>query len=335
MAIQAVKGTHDLYGDEAYAYQYIEEVFSAVAELYGFKPMEVPVIEHTEVFSRSTGEGSDVVRKEMYTFLDKGDRSLTLRPEFTAGVMRSIVENKLYATPDLPLKLYYCGPVFRYERPQLGRYREFRQAGIEAVGEDSAYLDAEVMALAVRVLDMLGFQDVKLLVNTLGTSDTRKRYRDALVDYFAPKIDSMCDDCKERLKLNPLRILDCKVEADQEIAKGAPKMSDFLSDEDQKRFYLTLSILNDIGISYEIDPTLVRGLDYYGQVVFEVHAKSKEGKDYGALLGGGHYDGLLGELGVRRNATTASASPSGSSGSTRYAGTTGCWTTSIPAPTST
>ncbi len=297
MAIQAVKGTHDLYGDEAYAYQYIEEVFSAVAELYGFKPMEVPVIEHTEVFSRSTGEGSDVVRKEMYTFLDKGDRSLTLRPEFTAGVMRSIVENKLYATPDLPLKLYYCGPVFRYERPQLGRYREFRQAGIEAVGEDSAYLDAEVMALAVRVLDMLGFQDVKLLVNTLGTSETRKRYRDALVDYFAPKIDSMCDDCKERLKLNPLRILDCKVEADQEIAKGAPKMSDFLSDEDQKRFYLTLSILNDIGISYEIDPTLVRGLDYYGQVVFEVHAKSKEGKDYGALLGGGHYDGLLSELG--------------------------------------
>ncbi len=293
MQIKGVKGTHDLYGDESYCYDYIENIFSLIAELYNYKKIETPCLEYTEVFSRGTGTSSDVVRKEMYTFLDKGDRSVTLRPEGTAGVMRSIVENKLYATNDLPLKTYYVGPVFRYERPQLGRYRQFYQAGIEAVGIDSSELDAEVVVFAMRVLGMLGFNGLKVKVNTLGDKESRLAYKEALKAYFAPRIESMCDDCKERLKLNPLRILDCKVASDQEIAKGAPKMRDYLSKSSEERFYHTLSILNEVGIEYEIDDNLVRGLDYYGEIVFEVHMLSPTGKDYGALLGGGHYDGLL------------------------------------------
>lgn len=293
MQIKGVKGTHDLYGGESYCYDYIENIFSIVAELYNYKKIETPCLEYTEVFSRGTGTSSDVVRKEMYTFLDKGDRSVTLRPEGTAGVMRSIVENKLYATNDLPLKTYYVGPVFRYERPQLGRYRQFYQAGIEAVGIDSSELDAEVVVFAMRVLGMLGFNGLKVKVNTLGDKESRLAYKEALKAYFAPRIESMCDDCKERLKLNPLRILDCKVASDQEIAKDAPKMRDYLSKSSEERFYHTLSILNEVGIEYEIDDSLVRGLDYYGEIVFEVHMLSPTGKDYGALLGGGHYDGLL------------------------------------------
>lgn len=293
MEIKAVKGTHDTYGDESYRYDYIENIFSLVAELYNYKKIETPVLEYTEVFSRSTGGASDVVRKEMYTFLDKGDRSVTLRPEGTAGVMRSIVENKLYATSDLPLKTYYIGPVFRYERPQLGRYRQFYQAGIEAVGIDSPELDAETIVFAMRVLGMLGFDKLKVKVNTIGDKESRMAYKEALKTYFAPRIDSMCPDCKERLALNPMRILDCKVKEDHELALNAPKMRDYLSTESEKRFYKTLSILNELNIEYEIDDSLVRGLDYYGEIVFEVHAVSPSGKDYGALLGGGHYDGLL------------------------------------------
>ena len=180
MQIKGVKGTHDLYGDESYCYDYIENIFSIVAELYNYKKIETPCLEYTEVFSRGTGTSSDVVRKEMYTFLDKGDRSVTLRPEGTAGVMRSIVENKLYATNDLPLKTYYVGPVFRYERPQLGRYRQFYQAGIEAVGIDSSELDAEVVVFAMRVLGMLGFNGLKVKVNTLGDKESRLAYKEAL-----------------------------------------------------------------------------------------------------------------------------------------------------------
>ncbi len=297
MPIQAVKGTHDLFGKEAECYRYIENVFDSVCHLYGYTRFDTPILEHTEVFDRATGEGSDVVRKEMYTFLDKGNRSVTLRPEMTAGVARSIVENKLYATWDSPMKLYYHGPVFRYERPQLGRYRQFFQAGVECVGTDSARLDAECIALAMKILSFLGFTNLKVIVNTLGDKESRLAYRDALREYFASRIDSMCNDCKQRLLLNPMRILDCKVPEDQEIAKGAPKMKEYLSESAEKRFYETLSILADAGIDYEIDDSLVRGLDYYGHIVFEVHAVSNEGKDYGALLGGGHYDGMLANFG--------------------------------------
>lgn len=293
----AVKGTHDLFGEEANGYAYIQSVFKAVAELYGYRPIETPVLEYTDVFTRSTGEGSDVVRKEMYTFLDKGNRSVTLRPEGTAGVARSVCEKKLLATEDAPLKVYYTGPVFRYERPQLGRYRQFIQAGVEVLGVDSPRLDAECICLAMQTLSMLGFEQLKIKVNTLGDKESRAAYKEALQAYFSERIDSMCPDCHDRLRLNPMRILDCKVPEDQEIAKGAPKMRDFLTEDAERRFYATLSILNDQGIEYEIDDSLVRGLDYYGHIVFEVHAISPSGKDYGALLGGGHYDGMLQEFG--------------------------------------
>lgn len=293
MPFIAVKGTHDLYGAEADGYAYIENVFRAVSELYGYRPIETPILEYTEVFDRSTGESSDVVRKEMYTFMDKGNRSVTLRPEGTAGVIRSIVEHKMTATNDLPLKTFYMGPVFRYERPQLGRYRQFTQAGVECVGVDSPRLDAECICLAMQALGMLGFKNLKIKVNTLGDAASRNAYKEALRSFFATKIDEMCEDCKERLRLNPMRILDCKVEQDHEIGLNAPKMRDFLSEEADARFYQTLSILNDMEIEYEIDDSLVRGLDYYGHIVFEVHAISPSGKDYGALLGGGHYDGML------------------------------------------
>ena len=271
--INPVKGTHDVIGDDADGFAYIDSLFARVAELFGYRRIITPVIEHTEVFSRQEEDASDMVRKEMYTFLDKGNRSLTLRPEGTAGVMRSIVTNKLYATPDLPLKFFYSGPNYRYERPQLGRYREFRQMGVECVGVDSPLADAECIAMAVRFLNALGFDKLTLKVNTLG--------------------DMMCDDCKTRLQLNPLRILDCKVPEDQKLVLGAPKIKDYLNVESQERYQETLAILDSLGVPYEQDDTLVRGLDYYGEIVFEIHGLTPDGKDYGALGGGGHYDGIL------------------------------------------
>lgn len=293
MSYSAVKGTNDLFDAQADGYAYIENVIKAVTELYGYRHIVTPILEHTEVFDRSAGESSDVVRKQMYTFEDKAGRSITLRPEGTAGVIRSVVEHKLYATEDLPLKLSYVGPMFRYERPQLGRYRQFVQGGCEAIGVDSPRLDAETVAMAMQILSMLGFEGLKVKLNTLGDDVSRKAYKEALKAYFEPHIVEMCDDCKQRLILNPLRILDCKVPSDIELAKGAPKMRDYLSEESEKRFYQTISILNDLGIEYEIDDSLVRGLDYYSELVFEIHAVSKEGHDYGALGGGGHYSGLL------------------------------------------
>lgn len=293
MAYIGVKGTHDIFGDEAEAYNYIQNVFRGVCELYGYKEIVTPILEYTNVFDRSSDESSDVVRKEMYTFLDKGNRSVTLRPEGTAGVIRSVVEKKLYVDNDLPLKTFYFGPVFRYERPQLGRYRQFFQAGVEAIGVDSPRLDAETICLAIQFLCYLGFKNLKLKINTLGDEESRANYKAALKEYFGKHIDDMCEDCHQRIELNPLRILDCKVENDRKYIDGAPKISDYLSLASSQRFGLTLSILNDMGIDYEVDETLVRGLDYYGEVVFEVHALSPNGNDYGALLGGGHYQGIL------------------------------------------
>lgn len=297
MDYASVKGMHDIYGKEAAGMAYVASILKATAELYAYTEIVPPVLEYTEVFSRGTGESSDIVRKEMYTFNDKGDRSVTLRPEFTAGVVRAVVSNKMYATEEMPLKLYYCGPAFRYERPQLGRYRQFNQFGVEEIGQDSARVDAECIIMAMQGLYMLGFKKLSLKINTIGDEETRAKYREALKAYFAGHIDEMCDDCHERLKLNPMRILDCKVESDQKIALGAPKIKDYLSEASEKRFYETLSILNDLGVEYELDDSLVRGLDYYSEVVFEVHALAQDGTDYGALCGGGHYGGLVKELG--------------------------------------
>ncbi|MCI2111273.1 MAG: histidine--tRNA ligase [Bacilli bacterium] len=297
MEIAPVKGTHDIVGQEAAEARYIEMVLSSVAELYGYKEIIPPTLEYTDVFARGTGSSSDVVRKEMYTFLDKNGRSVTLRPEFTAGVARAVVSGKLYATSEAPIKLYYHGPAFRYERPQLGRYRQFNQFGVECLGSDSAEVDAETILLAMQAFQMLGFKDLHLKVNTIGDAKTRERYRAALKDYFGAHIDEMCADCHERLRLNPMRILDCKVESDRKIAADAPKIEGYLSAESEERYYRSLSLLNDFGIGYEKDETLVRGLDYYSEIVFEIHAKGPSGADYGALCGGGHYDGLIEQFG--------------------------------------
>ena len=297
MLTNNVKGTHDVIGEEASGYAYIENLLKQICDLFAYNEVRPPVIEHSELFVRGVGEGSDIVRKEMYTFNDKADRSITLRPEFTAGIMRLIVQNKLLATNELPLKAYYLGPVFRYERPQLGRYRQFNQFGVEAVGVNSPEVDVENIVLAYTILSSLNLENVKIVINTIGDDESRTNYKNALKAYFSKYLDKMCPDCHSRFELNPLRILDCKVPEDQEIVKGAPKMSDYISDAAKKRFARVLELLDDQGIPYEVDDTLVRGLDYYAETVFECHYVSKLGNDYGAIGGGGHYDKLVKELG--------------------------------------
>ncbi|MCR5308972.1 MAG: histidine--tRNA ligase [Bacilli bacterium] len=297
MIIIGVKGTHDIYNNEACEFSYVENVMKRISEIFAFTEVRPPVLEHSELFVRSVGESSDVVRKEMYTFLDKGDRSLTLRPEFTAGIARLIVQNKLTNLQELPIKMYYCGPVFRYERPQLGRYRQFNQFGVECIGHDNPIADVDVISLAFTILQSLGLDNVTLKINTLGDEESRNNYRDALKEYFSKRIDKMCPDCKQRLELNPLRILDCKVPEDKEIVKDAPKMSNYLTDAAKEKFKYILSLLEEMAIPYEVDDTLVRGLDYYSDVVFEFHYKSSKGNDYGAIGAGGHYDKLIKEVG--------------------------------------
>lgn len=294
--ISVVKGTHDVILDEASKYTYVEQILIRTAELYGYKEFRTPIIESTPLFVRSVGDSSDIVRKEMYTFLDKGDRSITLRPEFTAGIVRSMINNKLFVEQDYPRKAYYVGPCFRYERPQQGRYRQFNQFGVECVGVDNAYRDSEVIILAYNGLKMLGFKNITLKINTLGDEESRANYKQVLKEYFKEHIDSMCSDCHDRLELNPLRILDCKVPEDQEIVKNAPKMSQFLTENAKKYFDDVLDILEDNEIKYEVDDSLVRGLDYYSGVVFEFHYTSKTGKNYGAIGAGGHYNKLVKEL---------------------------------------
>jgi len=297
MDYQLPKGTHDIIGTEARLFDEVEMLFKQMASIYGYMPIMTPMFEHTELFTRSVGEGSDIVRKEMYTFIDKGNRSVTLRPEMTAGTLRAIVNAKLDKTADLPIKVYYNGPAFRYERPQLGRYRQFHQFGIEAVGVSQPINDFETILLGAYSFQALGFEHLVVKVNSLGDMVSREAYRDALKQYFEPQIGDMCPDCKERLKLNPLRILDCKVPADQERAKQAPKLKDFLSIEAKQYFETIIKKLDEYHIPYVIDDQLVRGLDYYSHVVFEYHLSDDKGQAYGALGAGGHYETLLEELG--------------------------------------
>ena len=295
--IKNVKGTHDIFGKDNNAYEKVESLMKSIAEIYAYHGVRPPVMEYNSVFVRGVGESSDIVRKEMYTFPDKGGRELTLRPEFTAGIMRLVVQNKLYAVNELPLKLYYVGPVFRYERPQLGRYRQFNQFGVESIGHNSALNDVEVIVLAYTILCSLGLEGVKIKINTLGDEESRNNYRQALKEYFAAHIGNMCEDCKNRFELNPLRILDCKVPEDRPIIEKAPKIGSYLSESSKTRFDEVLAALEELQIPYEIDQSLVRGLDYYSETVFEFHYKSSAGNDYGAIGAGGHYGKLMSELG--------------------------------------
>ncbi|MBR4909963.1 MAG: histidine--tRNA ligase [Clostridia bacterium] len=291
---RAVKGTNDILPGESYKYRFAEETMLDIASLYGFKEIRVPVFEHTEVFSRNVGENTDVVQKEMYTFLDKGNRSITLRPEFTAGVVRSVIEHGVL-NDALPAKVCYLGGCYRYEKPQAGRQREFHQFGVECFGAPSPSADAEVIALARQILLELGIKDVKLKINSIGCAKCRTDYTAALKEYFGKHTDSLCDTCNERLNRNPLRILDCKSPVCSAIAAKAPKITDYLCEDCRSHFEGLKSILDAQGITYEVDPFIVRGLDYYNKTVFEFISDALGAQS--TVCGGGRYDGLIAQMG--------------------------------------
>lgn len=297
MRVTKMKGTLDFYEDGALKYQFLEEKAKTICKRFGFTNIITPIFEATELFTRGVGEGSDIVTKEMYTFTDKGERSITLRPEGTASVTRAYVENKLYVTPGLK-KYYYFGPMFRYERPQAGRYRQFTQFGVEALGPGSSYLDAEMINLASTFLHEVGFDKLKVLINNIGSGESRINYENALKTYFKDHLDELCDDCKVRYEKNPLRMLDCKVDKENPIMKAAPSILDYLTDDDKKYFDEVCNILNQLNIKYEISDRLVRGLDYYTNVVFEFICDDESSSINGAaVLAGGRYNGLAKELG--------------------------------------
>lgn len=296
MKVNKIKGTLDYFGEQLNAYRYIESVAKLVCHNHGIKEVMLPTFEATELFARGVGEGSDIVSKEMYTFLDRSEKSITLRPEGTAGVTRWYVENKMYVTPGLQ-KYYYIGPMFRCERPQAGRYREFRQFGIEAFGTGSPYLDADIISFADSFLKKLGIKNVKVLINNIGSKLSRENYEKVLVEYFSANIDSMCADCKNRLLKNPLRILDCKVDKETEIMKNAPKISEYLIEEDKAYAENVISALDALGVNYQVDEKLVRGLDYYTSTVFEFVYDDPTSPINGlTLLAGGRYNGLTKQL---------------------------------------
>ena len=289
--IQKLKGTYDVYGELSLKHDYVKKLFQEVCESYNYSYIETPLIERSELFHRGVGETTDIVTKETYDFLDRGNRANTIRPEGTAGVARAIIENKLYNT--LPLKLWYSGSMFRYERPQKGRYRELRQLGIESYGSKNPIMDAEVISLAVNFLKELGLKDVVVKLNSIGGIETRKRYREDLIKHFKSNINEFCSDCKERIEKNPLRILDCKIDSENDLVKNAPSILDYLSEEEKDHFDKVKEYLDVLDVNYEVDSSLVRGLDYYTNTVFEFESKIK---DVGAIGGGGRYDNLLSSL---------------------------------------
>lgn len=288
------KGTKDMLPEEAYRWQYLERVAKETAAAFAFKEIRTPVFEYTELFSRGVGGTSDIVGKEMYTFLDKGNRSVTLRPEGTAGVARAFLENGL-AGGAMPFKAYYLISAFRYERPQAGRLREFHQFGAELYGAEGAYADAEIISLADAFLKNLGLKQVRLKINSIGCKTCRAKYHEALKNYFAPRLGEMCADCKVRFEKNPMRILDCKEEGCRRFTADAPKMLDYLCDDCKDHFEQVKALLTVSGIEYETDPAIVRGLDYYSRTVFEFVTSAAGAQ--GTVLGGGRYDTLLSDIG--------------------------------------
>ncbi len=288
--LQPVRGTHDILGDQARAFRYITDVFIKVAERYGHSEISTPIFEFTEVFRRTLGETSDVVSKEMYTFEDRGGESLTLRPEYTAGIARAFISGGLQQ--DLPLKFYGYGPMFRYERPQKGRMRQFHQIDVEILGVSEPQADIELLALAADLLGELGLMEhITLEINSLGDTESRLAYRDALVDYFVAHKDSLSEDSLNRLDKNPLRILDSKDEGDREIVAGAPVLQDYFNEASSTFFQQVQEGLAALGITYVFNPRLVRGLDYYSHTAFEFTTTQLGAQ--GTVLAGGRYDGLI------------------------------------------
>jgi len=291
------KGCHDIYATEAKKWQYVNRIIEDLMTRYNYNYIRTPIFESSEVFHRGVGETTDIVTKETYDFIDRGERQMTLRPEGTAGVVRSYIENKMYGDAIQPTKLYYNGTMYRYERPQSGRDRELTQFGVEVLGCDDALIDAEVISIPVNLFKVLGLQEIKVNINSLGDKESREAYRQALIEYFEPHIDKLCPDCKERLKKNPLRILDCKVDKDSEILKNAPITIDYLNEESKKRFEDVKKYLTLLEVDYAVDTRLVRGLDYYNHTVFEIEAKVEGFGSNNVLAGGGRYNGLVDLLG--------------------------------------
>lgn len=291
---RAVKGTNDILPADSHDWQFVEGKMLETANLYGFKEIRVPVFEHTEVFLRSVGDTTDVVQKEMYTFDDKGGRSITLRPEFTAGVIRSSIEKGL-VNGALPVKVCYVGGCYRYEKPQAGRLREFHQFGVECLGAAAPSADAEVISLASQVLKSIGIEDISLEINSIGCPECRKDYTNALKEYFKGHIDELCDTCKDRLERNPMRILDCKSPVCSKIAQNAPVVTDYLCDDCREHFESVKKYLTASGIEYTVNPHIVRGLDYYTRTVFEFVSGGIGAQS--TVCGGGRYDGLIKQLG--------------------------------------
>ena len=292
--INIPKGTKDVLPAQSYKWQFVERTAREVAATFNLKEIRTPVFEHTELFQRGVGETTDVVNKEMYTFEDKGGRSVTLKPEGTAGAARMFIENGLASTP-LPVKTYYIAPCFRYERPQAGRLREFHQFGIEVFGSKSAETDAEVIFAASSFLDKLGIKKTELQINSIGCRICRKQYNEALKEYFKPHLSKMCVTCQSRFDKNPLRMLDCKEEACQNIGKNAPKIIDYLCEDCKAHFEKVKSLLTAQNVRFTVNPNIVRGLDYYTKTVFEF--VSTDIGAQGTVCGGGRYDNLLEELG--------------------------------------
>jgi len=296
MEIKTVKGFKDILFEDAILFNEIQRVSSSIAESFGYNLIVLPTVEYSELFNRSVGNTTDIVEKEMFTFEDKGGRLLSLRPELTASVARSYIENKMDSLPK-PVKFYYFGQCFRYENPQKGRYREFYQFGVEALGDISPLLDAEVIHLAYKIIEHFGIKNLKVKLNSIGCRVCRPTYKEKLIEALTPHYEELCSDCKRRLYTNPLRILDCKKET-EELKNSLPKITDYLCDECKNHFEELQNALKDLDIPFEIDNRLVRGLDYYSKTVFEVISEDLGAQN--ALLGGGRYDYLIEDLGGRK-----------------------------------
>lgn len=297
MSIRIPRGTQDILPGEVEKWQLIEKKARELCEKFQYREIRTPIFEHTELFLRSVGDTTDIVQKEMYTFEDRGGRSLTLRPEGTASAVRSFVEHKMYGDASQPVKLYYMGPMFRYERPQAGRFRQFVQFGVEAIGSADPAIDAEVIALAMSLYRSMGLQKLKLIVNSLGDKESRSAHREALVNHFKPRIGEFCQDCQNRLEKNPMRILDCKQDREHELMKSAPSIIDYLNDDSKTYFEKVQKYLKNLDIDFIVDPNLVRGLDYYNHTAFEIMSDSEGFGAITTLCGGGRYNGLTEEIG--------------------------------------
>ncbi|MBP8614096.1 MAG: histidine--tRNA ligase [Firmicutes bacterium] len=292
--IKAPRGTKDILPPESNKWSQVEALLRRLSNMYNFQEIRTPIFEHTELFTRTVGESTDIVQKEMYTFEDKGGRSLTLRPEGTAPVVRAFLEHGLDGGA-LPVKFFYLGPMFRYEKPQAGRYREFMQFGVEILGSPSPFSDVEVIQIGVRIAEELGLIGTTLFINTIGCPLCRKEYREDLVKFLSERVSDLCPDCQSRLETNPLRVLDCKNPSCRKVTAQAPQMHEYLCAECQEHWDMLRSILTSMGMEYKVDPTLVRGLDYYTRTVFEIKWPPLGAQD--TIVGGGRYDGLVEELG--------------------------------------